>query len=66
MTSWKMSDDSRRGMLMLLLGRLPHTGDRVQWEDWKFEIVDLDGKRIDKVLASRVPQVEVAAEEVEG
>jgi len=44
------------GMLMLLLGRLPHTGDRVSWEAWDFEIVDIDGKRIDKVLATRAPQ----------
>ena len=43
------------GMLLLLLGRLPQTTDAVQWEDWKFEIVDMDGKRIVKVLASRVP-----------
>ncbi|GAB7540812.1 hemolysin family protein [Cupriavidus sp. 8B] len=42
------------GMLLLLLGRLPQTGDTVRWGDWKFEIVDMDGKRIDKVLASRV------------
>ena len=44
------------GMVMLLLGRLPQTGDRCEWEGWTFEIVDLDGKRIDKVLASRVPE----------
>jgi len=43
------------GMLLLLLGRLPQTADTVQWSDWKFEIIDMDGKRIDKVLASRVP-----------
>ncbi|SDD51003.1 putative hemolysin [Cupriavidus sp. YR651] len=43
------------GMLLLLLGRLPQTTDMVQWADWKFEIIDMDGKRIDKVLASRVP-----------
>ena len=42
------------GMVMLLLGRLPITGDRVQWAEWSFEVVDMDGKRIDKVLASRV------------
>ena len=36
---------------MLLLGRLPHTGDKVMWEDWRLEIVDMDGRRIDKVLA---------------
>jgi putative hemolysin len=41
------------GMLMLLLGRLPVTGDRCEWDVWRFEIVDLDGKRIDKVLAAR-------------
>lgn len=44
------------GMLMLLLGRLPQTTDRCDWEDWTFEIVDLDGKRIDKVLAVRKPE----------
>jgi putative hemolysin len=24
------------------------------WEQWRFEVVDLDGKRVDKVLASRI------------
>ena len=43
------------GMIMLLLGRLPHTTDSVEWEGWRFEVVDLDGKRIDKVLASLSP-----------
>jgi len=42
------------GMIMLLLGRLPQTGDKVEWEDWRFEVVDLDGKRVDKVLVSRL------------
>jgi putative hemolysin len=40
------------GMAMLLLGRVPRTGDSVEWEAWRFEIVDMDGKRIDKVLAT--------------
>lgn len=40
------------GMMMWLLGRLPHTGDKAQWERWQLEVVDLDGKRVDKVLAS--------------
>jgi magnesium and cobalt exporter, CNNM family len=40
------------GMIMLLLGRLPETADSVDWEGWRFEVVDLDGKRVDKVLAS--------------
>jgi len=40
------------GMIMLLLGRVPRTADSVQWSGWQFEVVDLDGKRIDKVLAT--------------
>jgi putative hemolysin len=43
------------GMLMLLMGRIPRTGDKAQWGDWQFEVVDMDGKRIDKVLATRLP-----------
>ena len=43
------------GMVLVLLGRLPRTGDRVDWEDWRLEIVDMDGRRIDKVLAARRP-----------
>jgi putative hemolysin len=42
------------GMIMLLLGRLPHTADVVEWSGWRFEVVDLDGKRVDKVLVSRL------------
>jgi putative hemolysin len=42
------------GMVMLLTGRLPVTGDIVEWDDWKFEVVDMDQKRIDKVLATLV------------
>lgn len=40
------------GMMMLLTGRLPKVADAVTWEGWHFEIVDMDGKTIDKVLAS--------------
>jgi putative hemolysin len=43
------------GMLMLLLGRIPATGNHVDWENWRFEVVDMDGKRIDKVLVSALP-----------
>lgn len=43
------------GMIMLLLGRLPATADLVEWGGWRFEVVDMDGKRVDKVLVSRLP-----------
>jgi putative hemolysin len=50
------------GMVMLLLGKLPQTADKCDWEDWTFEIVDIDGMRIDKVLASRKPVEEPETE----
>jgi len=43
------------GLVMLLLGRLPRTTDSVEWEGWRFEVVDMDGKRIDKILATPLP-----------
>lgn len=42
------------GMIMLLLGDVPRTGSTADWEGWHFEIVDMDGNRVDKVLASRL------------
>ncbi|ODU10326.1 MAG: hypothetical protein ABS91_02995 [Thiobacillus sp. SCN 64-35] len=42
------------GLVMWLAGRLPQTGDVLTWENWRLEVVDLDGKRIDKVLASPI------------
>ena len=41
------------GLLMSVSGSLPATGARIECADWVFEVVDLDGKRIDKVLAMR-------------
>ncbi len=44
------------GLMMWLLGRMPRTGDSMTWEEWTLEIVDLDGQRIDKVLATRLSE----------
>ncbi len=50
------------GMIMLLLGRVPKEADVVEWEDWRFEVVDMDGKTLDKVLATKLePLVTVAS-----
>lgn len=43
------------GMMMWLIGNLPRTADVVEWEQWRFEVMDMDGNRIDKVLASPLP-----------
>ena len=40
------------GLLQSVSGHLPLTGERIPCAGWQFEIVDLDGKRIDKVLAT--------------
>jgi putative hemolysin len=40
------------GLLMSVSGHLPAAGERIDCGDWVFEVVDLDGKRIDKVLAA--------------
>lgn len=43
------------GMMMWLIGRVPRTGDVTEWDGWRFEVVDMDGNRIDRVLASQMP-----------
>jgi putative hemolysin len=43
------------GLILLLLGRMPVAGDSVVLEGWKLEVVDMDGRRIDKILATRLP-----------
>jgi putative hemolysin len=52
------------GMLMLVLGRMPQTGDTIVWESWKLEVIDMDGKRIDKVLATPVSTAPAPAAEM--
>ncbi len=44
------------GMVLDLMGRLPQAGDSVRWQGWRIEVVDMDGRRIDKLLVSRLPR----------
>jgi putative hemolysin len=41
------------GLVLERFGRLPSIGESIEFEGWRFEIVDLDGRRIDKILAKR-------------
>ncbi len=41
------------GLMLALLQRVPREGDRIVWSGWRFEIIDMDGRRVDKVLATR-------------
>lgn len=45
------------GYILSLLHRLPATGECVDAQGYRFEVVDLDGRRIDKIIASRLPGV---------
>lgn len=42
------------GFILFYLGRVPQTADHFKWNGLRFEIVDMDGKRIDKILVRRV------------
>ena len=42
------------GLVMLQVGRVPVTGDVFEAEGHRFEVVDMDGKRVDKVLVSKL------------
>ena len=46
------------GMIMWMTGHLPKTGDVVTWDGWRFEVIDMDGRRIDKVLVSEIESKE--------
>ena len=41
------------GMVMALLGQVPKAGDRVTWAGYDIEVMDMDGRRVDKVLVSQ-------------
>jgi putative hemolysin len=41
------------GFVIDLLAHLPQTGERVEAFGWRFEVIDLDNRRVDKVLATR-------------
>ena len=43
------------GFIMSQLGSIPVTGDHFTWEKWRFEVVDMDGRRVDKILVAPVP-----------
>ena len=43
------------GLLLSVSGHLPVTGEHISCAGWIFEVIDLDGKRIDKVLVSKTP-----------
>ncbi len=45
------------GFIMNYLGRIPEAGDRFEWEQFEFEVLDMDWRRVDKVLVTPVTAV---------
>ncbi|MBW3513482.1 hemolysin family protein [Shewanella sp. NKUCC01_JLK] len=52
------------GFLMYELGKIPQTTDIVEVAGWRLEIMDMDGKRVDKVLAQMLPDVDSSEESI--
>ncbi len=48
------------GFILSQLHELPKPGDYVVWAGWRFEVVDMDGRRISSILARRAPGVDQA------
>jgi putative hemolysin len=42
------------GFVLFLFARIPAVGDQVDWDDWRFEVSDVDGLRLNKILARRI------------
>ncbi|OLY92051.1 putative hemolysin [Cnuella takakiae] len=55
-TEWLSEEDQEydtlAGCILHELERIPQTGDKLEWRDFIFEIMDMDGHRIDKVLVT--------------
>ena len=45
------------GLIIFILQRIPKTGDYIELKGLRYEIVDMDGNRIDKVMVKRVPKI---------
>lgn len=54
------------GFIMMSLGRLPQPTDRFEWHGLNFEVIDMDGRRVDKVLVTTLPQRASTPEESNG
>jgi putative hemolysin len=42
------------GFVVTQFGRIPAAGDKFDWGGWRFEVVDMDRRRVDKVLVTQV------------
>jgi putative hemolysin len=52
------------GFALSILKRIPDTGETFMADGWKFEVLDMDGRKIDKLLAMRTRKGRVDEEEM--
>ena len=52
------------GLMLAIWGHLPSVGDRVEIEGWVFEVVEMEGRRIDRVLARPLPPEDIQPAEL--
>lgn len=50
------------GFVLFLFGRIPSVDEHIDWNGWRFEVAELDGWRIDKLLVRRINQTELPSE----
>lgn len=51
------------GMVIFLLEKLPRPGDRVSWGGWEFTVRQMDGRRLDRILITKLPEDKKEEEE---
>ncbi|RJP49809.1 MAG: HlyC/CorC family transporter [Anaerolineaceae bacterium] len=51
------------GFVMTSLGRVPQTSDHFEWNELRFEVMDMDGRRVDKVLVTTKQKNQVVEKE---
>jgi Mg2+/Co2+ transporter CorC len=54
-TWWLYDDMALGGVMMFQLGRVPSVADRFDWQGFRFEVMDMDKTRVDKILISHLP-----------
>lgn len=55
--------DTVAGFVLHELEHIPHAGETFEWRDFKFEIVDMDGQRIDKIMVTISEELKEELEE---
>jgi putative hemolysin len=66
-TEWMMEGerefDTLAGFILHQLERIPHAGDKFDWKGFKFEIIDMDGHRIDKIMVNVSKEIKAEMDE---